>query len=73
MWVITRNVRRDSIDPSPTEKYLNKVKRPLLNIDIYKKEKNVPQTIVGFEITEDKTPHWTVALWKKIARSIKFN
>jgi hypothetical protein len=74
MWVITQNVRRDSVDPSPTEKHLDRVKRPKLNIDSYREEKNVPRTIVGFKIAEESKPqHWTVALWKKIVRSIKFN
>ena len=73
MWVITRNVRRDSADPSPTENYIDRVKHPKLNIDSYKDKKNVTRTIIGFEITEDETPHWTVALWKKIVKSYKSN
>ncbi len=69
MWVITRNVRRDSVDSSPVEKHIDRVKRPKLDIDSYREETNVPRTIVG----DSKPRHWTLVLWEKIVRSIKFN
>lgn len=65
MWLRAPDERRDSVDPSPTEKYINRVKRPELNIKNYKE---VPRTI-GFE----PPIKWTRTLWNKIVKTLKFS